>query len=86
MPAKSQLQKCMAILWNEGLTIKGGTGENNMSGISERMKESETSEEYRGDGFVGMASLVLCNLLGGDVSSEEFQPLPVIIKRAFVSL
>lgn len=76
----------MAFLWNDGLTIKGGSGENNTSGISERMKESETSKENGGDGFVGMASLVLCNLLGGDVSSEEFQPLPVIMKRAFVLL
>ena len=57
-----------------------------MSGISERMKGSETSERNGGDGFVGMAALVLRNLLGGDVSSEEFQPLPVIMKQAFVSL
>lgn len=57
MPPKSHHRKCMAFLWDEGLTIKGGAGENNMSGISEWMKESETSEEKGGDGFVGMAAL-----------------------------
>lgn len=57
-PRESQHLKCMAFLRDEGLTISGDTGENNMSGISERMKESETSEGNGGDGFVGMA--VLC--------------------------
>lgn len=58
MPPKSQHRKCIGFLRDEGLTIRGGTGEkNNMSGISERMKESETSEGNGGDGFVGMAAL-----------------------------
>ena len=38
----------MPFLWDEGLTIKRGAGENNMSGISERMKESETSRGETG--------------------------------------
>lgn len=33
VPAKSHHQKCMTFLWDEGLTIKRGAGENNMSGI-----------------------------------------------------
>lgn len=57
MPVKSQRRKCMRFLWDERLTIKAGTGENNMSGISERMKESETNEGNEGDGFVGVAAL-----------------------------
>lgn len=87
MPPKSQHQNCMAFLWDEGLTIKGGAGEkNNMSGISEWRKGSETSKRNGGDGFVWNGSLVLHNLSGGDVSSDEFQPLPLIMKRVFVSL
>lgn len=86
MPAKSHHQKCMTFLWDEGLTIKRGAGENNMSGISEWMKESETSGGKRGWWLCWNGSLVLCNLLGGDVSSEVFHPLPVITKQAFVLL
>lgn len=87
MPPKSQHQNCVAFLWDEGLTIKGGAGEkNNMSGISEQSKGSETSKRNGGDGFVWYGSLILHNLLGGDVSSNEFQPLPLIMKPFFVSL
>lgn len=57
MPVKSRHRKCATFLRDEGLTIEGGAAENNMSGISKRMKASETSEENSGDGFVGMAAL-----------------------------
>lgn len=56
-----------------------------MSGISELIKELN-EQEKRHDGFVGEAAFVLCNLLGGDVSSEEFQLLSIIMKQFFVSL
>lgn len=48
-----------------------------MSGIPEGMKESKKSG---GDGCRS-GSRVLCNLLGDDASSEEFQPLPLITEQ-----
>lgn len=45
MALKWQHRKCMAFLWDEGLTIKQGAGENkNTSGISAQMKRGETCE------------------------------------------
>lgn len=57
MPVESQLRKFMAFLWDERLTITAGTGENNMSGISEWMKENKMNERNKGDGFAGAAAL-----------------------------
>lgn len=55
-----------------------------MSGISE---PDERERDERGEtgvmALLEWQSCVLCKLLGGDVSSEEFQPLPVITKQAF---
>lgn len=47
----------MAFQWDESLTITAGTRENNMSDISEPMKENKMNERNKGDGFAGVAAL-----------------------------
>lgn len=53
---------------------KGEVWENNMSGISERMKASKTSRGNEGDYFWWNGSLMLCNLLGGKLRGVSTSP------------
>lgn len=80
MAPEWQRQTCTALPWDEVLTMKGGAAENkNALGFSHLMRRCARQTRW----LLGHNDTILLrNRSEGDVSSEDFQPLPAIIKWA----